>query len=363
MDKEHISINCCIFAKRKKIRMKTRILKICLIVFTSVILIIGGVCWFIYKKINTPNNCTDSFSLYIDEKTTRKDVVSVINEKCNEDAAYWVDKIFEVKKRRVNRYPGFYKITPEMSAWDIYNILALGDNSTANITFNNIRTKEDLAKAICKYINMPADSLYKAICDNDVCKSYGFDTVSIVTMFLPDSYNIFKTTTVKNFLDRMYKEYNNYWNEERLNKAKENKMTPYEITILASIVEEETKKPDEMDIVAGLYINRINKGMLLQSDPTVKFATGDFSLRRILNKHLKIDSPYNTYMYKGLPPGPIRIPSKIAIEKSLNYKKSNYIFMCAKEDFSGYHNFATSLREHNRNAAKYRRELNKRNIK
>lgn len=363
MDKEYISIYCCIFAVCKADIMKKRILKISLIAIASIILIIGGICWAIYNKINTPNNCSESFSLYIDNNTSREDVTDILKVRCNDDIAYWVDKIFEFRNRRVNRYPGFYTISPDMSAMDIYNILALGDNSTTTVTFNNIRGKRELANAICKNLNMPADSLYKAICNNDICKNYGFDTVSIVTMFLPDSYNIYKTTSVKSFLDRMHKEYNSFWNDERLNKAKKINLSPLEITILASIVEEETKKPDEMATVAGLYINRLNIGMPLQSDPTVKFAVGDWELKRILNKHLEVESPYNTYKHKGLPPGPIRIPSKVAIEKSLNYKNSKYLYMCAKEDFSGYHNFATSLREHNRNAAKYRRELNRLKIK
>lgn len=343
--------------------MKKKIIKFTLIVLSVIIILFGGTIWYIYKTVNTPNNCKNTFSLYIDNNSSREDIKLILEKECDNDFAYWVDKIFDIRDRKVNRYPGFYKITPDMSAWEVYNLLALGDNSTTTVTFNNIRTKRELANAICKNLNMPADSLYNAICNNDICKNYGFDTVSIVTMFLPDSYNIFKTTSVKSFLERMKKEYHSFWNEARLNKAKANNMTPFEITILASIVEEETKKSDEMDIVAGLYINRLNKGMLLQSDPTVKFATGDFGLKRILNKHLEIESPYNTYKYKGLPPGPIRIPSKVAIEKSLNYQKSNYIYMCAKEDFSGYHNFATSLREHNINAAKYRRELNRRKIK
>ena len=343
--------------------MKTKYIKVVIIVIVSLLVVAGGIGYYLYHKITTPNNCKETYTLYIDENATLETLCNKLSKSSNENTAYWVEKIFEVKKRKVNRYLGYYNITPQMSAWDIYNLLALGDNSTTTVTFNNIRTKRELADVICKNLNMPADSLYAAICNNDICKSYGFDTVSIVTMFLPDSYNIYKVTSVKKFLDRMNKEYNTYWNEARLNIAKENGMTPYEITILASIVEEETKKTDEMSTVAGLYINRLKIDMPLQSDPTVKFATGDFSLRRILNKHLEIESPYNTYKYKGLPPGPIRIPSKIAIEKSLNYKKSKYLYMCAKEDFSGYHNFATTLREHNNNAAKYRRELNRRKIK
>ncbi len=343
--------------------MKKKYIVISVIILSSLLLIIGGVTLFLYKKITNPSNCNNEYCIYIGNGTTSEDVINTIALNGGEDFAYWVDKVFDIRNRRINRYEGFYKITPQMSVWDIYNLFALGDSSTSIITFNNIRTKKELAYAICKNINMPADTLYKALCDTATCSRYGFDTVTISTMFLPDSYEIFKSTSKDKFLNRMAKEYQQFWNKKRSDKAESIGLTPYEVIILASIVEEETKKVDEMAVVAGLYINRLKRGMLLQSDPTVKFATGDFGLKRILNKHLEIESPYNTYKYVGLPPGPIRIPSKIAIDKVLNYEKSNYLYMCAKEDFSGYHNFATTLSEHNRNAAKYRRELNRLKIK
>jgi UPF0755 protein len=160
----------------------------------------------------------------------------------------------------------------------------------------------------------------------------------------------------------MKKEYNKFWNNERLAKAKEIGLTPEEVSVLASIVGEETNNDDERPIVAGLYLNRLKKKMLLQADPTVKFGLRDFALRRITNRHLSIKSPYNTYKHLGLPPGPIRNPSIKDIESVLNYTKHNYIYMCAKEDFSGTHNFATSLAVHNANARKYQQALTKRII-
>ena len=178
-------------------------------------------------------------------------------------------------------------------------------------------------------------------------------------MLLPDTYDVYWNISAESLLDRMEREYNRYWNDERLEKAHKAGLSPIEVATLASIVEEETNIADEMPIIAGLYINRLRKRIPLQADPTIKFAIGDFGVKRILKKHLRIDSPYNTYKHYGLPPGPIRIASKQAIDAVLNYRKSNYIYMCAKDDLSGRHNFAATLAEHNRNARKYHKALNK----
>jgi UPF0755 protein len=161
----------------------------------------------------------------------------------------------------------------------------------------------------------------------------------------------------------MAKEYKAFWTEDRKNKAHDAGLTQTEVSVLASIVQQESWKLDEMPTIAGVYINRLNKGMLLQADPTVVYAVGDFSLRRVLKKHLLYESPYNTYLHEGLPPGPICIPGPKCIDAVLNYDKHNYIYFCAKEDFSGYHNFARTGAEHERNAARYRQALNKRKIK
>ncbi len=182
-------------------------------------------------------------------------------------------------------------------------------------------------------------------------------------MFIPDTYEFYWTTSAKEFADRMKQEYDRFWNDERKKKAEEIKLKPVEVTTLASIVQAETAKNEELKTIAGLYINRLNRGMFLQADPTVKFAVGDFSLKRILNVHLEVDSPYNTYKNIGLPPGPINFPETSAIDAVLNYEKNNYYYMCAKEDFSGTHNFAATLAEHNRNAAKYRAALDRNKIR
>lgn len=182
-------------------------------------------------------------------------------------------------------------------------------------------------------------------------------------MFIPNTYEVYWDMNVEKLLKRMDKEHKAFWNQSRLAKAEEIGLSPLEVSILASIVEEETAVNDEKPTVAGLYINRLKRGIPLQADPTVKFAVGDFTLKRILHKHLETDSPYNTYKVAGLPPGPIRMPSIIGLNSVLNYQKHDYIYMCAKEDFSGRHNFATNLAQHNANARRYQNALNRRGIK
>lgn len=258
---------------------------------------------------------------------------------------------------------GYYELSPQLSIYKAARKLTAGSETPIRFTFNNLRTKEQLIERIGNVFYMDTDTISALLSDPSVCASYGFDTTTIVALFIPDTYEFYWTVSPRRFLDRMHYYYKLYWNDDRKRLANEAGLSPLEVSILASIVEEETAKTDEMPIVAGLYINRLRRGMLLQADPTVKYAVGDFSLRRILNKHLATDSPYNTYLYAGLPPSPIRIPSKTASEAVLHYTHHNYLYMCAKDDLSGYHAFACTLSEHNRNAAKYHAALNKRNIK
>jgi UPF0755 protein len=182
-------------------------------------------------------------------------------------------------------------------------------------------------------------------------------------MFIPNTYEFYWNTSAEKFVEKMAEEYKNFWNEDRKAKAEKMGLTQSEVSTLASIVEQETQKNDEKARIAGVYINRINIGMPLQADPTVVFAVGDFTIKRVLNSHLRIDSPYNTYLYAGLPPGPICIPSVSSIDGVLNYEKHNYLYFCAKEDFSGYSNFASTLSQHNVNAQKYHRALRKAGIR
>lgn len=252
--------------------------------------------------------------------------------------------------------PGRYHFKTGMNSNQAVNILRAGLQEPVHLTFNNIRTKEQLAGTISHYIE--ADSLsILGLFNPETVREYGFTPENFPVMFIPNTYEFFWTTSAKGFGDRMKTEYNSFWNSDRQAKALELGMSPVDVAILASIVQEETNKKSEKPRIAGVYINRLRKGMLLQADPTVKYAKGDMSLKRILNKFLETDSPYNTYLYPGLPPGPITFPEIQSIDAVLNYEKHNLMYFCAKEDLSGFHNFARTQAEHGRNAARYHAAL------
>ncbi len=252
--------------------------------------------------------------------------------------------------------PGRYHFKTGMNSNQAVNILRAGLQEPVHLTFNNIRTKEQLAGAVSHYIE--ADSLsILGLFNPEMVSEYGFTPENYPVMFIPNTYEFYWTTTAKEFADRMKAEYNSFWNSDRQAKALDLGMSPVEVAILASIVQEETNKKSEKPRVAGVYINRLRKGMLLQADPTVKYAVGNMSLRRILNKHLDTDSPYNTYLYPGLPPGPITFPEIQSIDAVLNYEKHNLMYFCAREDFSGFHNFSRTQAEHERNAVRYHAAL------
>ena len=267
------------------------------------------------------------------------------------------------RKYPENMKSGRYAVDPLMNNNDLLNRLRLGQQTPVRITFNNVRVLSDLSNRLTDPLMIDGDQFFSLLQDVKQCEALGFNTTTVKTMFIPNTYEVYWNISPEKLLERMKREYEAFWTDSRLNKAKELRLSPVEVSILASIVEEETAAPDEYPIVAGLYINRLHKGWKLEADPTVKYAVGDFTLRRILFSHLEVESPYNTYLHYGLPPGPIRIPSIRCIDAVLNYTKHNYMFMCAKDDFSGRHNFAVTLREHNINAERYHSELNKRSIR
>lgn len=259
--------------------------------------------------------------------------------------------------------PGNYAIRPGDSMRDICLRLLSGNQTPVRLVIPSVRTLDRLAGAVGKQLMTDSAAIATILTDHHLIDSLGYTAETFPTLFLPNTYEVYWTMSPEQFIARMKKEHDTFWNTERKKKAQAQGLTPIEVTTLASIVDEETNKNDEKPLVAGLYLNRLKRGMLLQADPTVKFAHGKFDLRRILLAHLTIDSPYNTYKYAGLPPGPIRIPSIAAIESVLNPAKHSYIYMCAKEDFSGYHNFASTLGQHNANARRYQQALNQRGIK
>ena len=263
--------------------------------------------------------------------------------------------------RRVK--PGNYAVRPGDSMRDICLRLLSGNQTPVKLVVPSVRTLDRLAGAVGKQLMTDSASVMKVLTDKLLLDSLGYTVATAPCIFIPNTYEVYWTMTPEQFVARMIKENKRYWTPARLAKAKKQGLTPNEVMTLASIVDEETAKEDEKPMVAALYLNRLKRGMLLQADPTVKFALGEFELRRILYAHLQTDSPYNTYKYAGLPPGPIRIPSMTAIESVLNPAKHSYIYMCAKEDFSGYHNFASTLTQHNANARRYQQALNKLGIR
>ncbi len=258
---------------------------------------------------------------------------------------------------------GAFKVKKGDSPYKVMRLLRSGDESGVRFTFNNVRTKDEFATRFARKFMVEKDSLLAALNDSALCAKYGRTTENITGMLSPDSYEFFWDITPEQLLDRFNEFNNRFWNEERTAKAKALGLSPIDLEIIASITEEETIKSDERGKVARLYINRVQRGMQLQADPTVKFALGDFSLKRINFAMCRTESPYNTYVIPGLPPGPIRLPEKATIDAALNSEPHDFVFMCAKEDFSGYHNFAKTAAEHGENARRYQNALNQRGIK
>lgn len=250
-----------------------------------------------------------------------------------------------------------------MNIKQILETLAHGKQSAVRFHLRHVRTQEDLIGRMTGKLMMKPEELSSLLADSAFCDSLGFDSHSIRSLFLPETYEVDWDIRPKDLVLRLKRYYDRYWTAERRSLADSLGLTPIQVSIIASIVEEESGKADEYPQIAGLYIRRLREGMLLQADPTVKFAMGDFSIRRILNVHLQTDSPYNTYKNEGLPPGPIRLPHTATMDSVLRADRDGYLYMCAKEDFSGRHRFAHTYAEHQRNAALYRKALNERGIK
>ena len=350
---------------KKKSQNNSLIKRVLIIIFgiTAVVCVVGGI--FAYAL----------FSSNINIEKDKKEFLLVYENDCYDDI---IDKLvskqivkskktFEIASWLLNNKKQFksgrYQITSEMNNLTLVRNIMYGRQTPISISFNNVRTKDVLAERLTKKLKISEEEFLAELYSEQTLKTLGFNKNTVISLFIPNTYEVYWDITAEELIERMKKEYDLFWNEERTAKLLDVGLSKEEVSTLASIVEEETRKKDKQPVVAGLYLNRIHKNIPLQADPTVKFAVQDFSLRRIYKKHLEYDSPYNTYMYAGLPPGPIRVPSIQAIDAVLNFVNHDYIYMCAKEDFSGYHNFATSYKEHQENAERYRRALNKRGIK
>ncbi|MDL2277618.1 endolytic transglycosylase MltG [Parabacteroides sp. OttesenSCG-928-G07] len=336
-----------------------------LAVILGVLLLLAGlVSWYAYRLLWSPNfNAGKTVYVYVDE---RKDFTDLSRQLTDSAVCLNIETFKQLAQ--FLEYPsamrtGRYAVTSGMTNLELLNVLRRGQQTATRITFNNVRFLEDLAERFDEQLMLSKESLFALWNDSAYCASLGFNRETLKAFFIPNTYEVYWNISAEGLMQRMQREYDNFWTDDKKGKAKAIGLTPLEVATLASIVEEETAVLDEYPVVAGLYINRLKRGMLLQADPTVKYAVGDFALQRILFVHLEIDSPYNTYKYAGLPPAPLRIPSIQGLNAVLNYTHHNYLYMVAKEDFSGRHNFSVTLAEHNRHADRYRAELNRRNIR
>lgn len=352
-------------AKRKNRRIPLW-LKV-IISFAVIIMLMGGLAFHkVYKAMYQTNvylGERKNMHLYIHTGSTFDDVKKDLIQKgvlINPNTFEW---LADKKNYSNNVKAGRYLIKANMGNNDLINLLRSGQQDPVKLTFNNLRTKQQLAGAMAKQLEADSLSIITLLNNPQETSKYGLTPETSVLLFLPNTYEFFWNTSASQLFTRMQREYENFWNQDRLAKAEKMGLSTIKVSILASIVQMETNKKDEMSRIAGVYINRLRINMPLQADPSVVFAIGDFSIKRVLNRHLEYDSPYNTYKYPGLPPGPIALPEPYTIDRVLNYEKHDYLFFCAKDDFSGYHVFARNYSQHLANARKYQQALNRRNIK
>lgn len=320
----------------------------------AVILIIGIICGFSLLNKKVRNN--ESVSLYIYPSENYENVLEKLEKNGVIEKNERAFSIFsKVKKLENNIKSGHYVIEPKTSQVDLVRTLANGLQTPVKLVINKVRLKQDFAKKIANQLMLSENDILLAI-DNRENSQNLFDNI------VCNTYEVYWNISAEKLLERLEKEANKWW-ENQSNQLEKIGLSRHEVVVLASIVEEETNKNEEKPTIAGVYINRLEKDMLLQADPTVKYAVGDFTIKRVMYKHLQTESPYNTYLNKGIPPTAICLPNVSSLKAVLNYQKHNYMFFCAKEDFSGYHNFATTPNEHYRNAEKYKNALNKLGIK
>lgn len=340
-----------------------KLTKIILVLLAVLLFAGGGIAGLIYYYLFAPQfHPEQTVYIYIDRDDTVDSVYHKVKSIGNPNAFAGFHRMAEYKKYPQRIRTGRYAIKPGDDAYHLYQRLAGGFQTPTRLTIGSVRTVDRLARNAGNQLMIDSTEIASRLFDKSYIESIGYNAETLPGLFIPNTYEVYWNLTVDEFLKRMIQEHNRFWNQDRLKKAEAIGMTPQQVCTLASIVDEETNANEEKATVAGLYINRLLRGMLLQADPTVKFAWQDFELRRILFKHLEIDSPYNTYKYAGLPPGPIRIPTIAGIDAVLNYERHSFLYMTAKEDFSGRHNFATTLSQHNINARKYHDALNKRKI-
>ena len=334
-------------------------LLLCLVLF-----VVGFFGWRVWKDVFGPGPHFGNGDriLLIPTGSTFDQVVDSLklDDILNDERAF---RMLAKRKKYVGRVkPGRYRIKSGTSLNDLVNKLRSGEQDPVRITFTNIHTLPQLAGQVAKYLEVDSLAMIRAIRDPVTVDRLGFRPETMISLFIPNTYEFWWTDSPGTFIERMSKEYKRFWGDDRSAKAKAINLAHSEVSTLASIVQAETAKPDEAPIIAGVYLNRLRIGMPLQADPTLKFALGQDTLQRLLTTDLTIDSPYNTYTHTGLPPGPINLPEPRYIDAVLDAQKNDYIYFCAREDLSGYSNFAKTYDQHLVNARRYQRALNARGI-
>ena len=331
-------------------------------IFSFVAILLAGIAVGVWGVISFKGNAVvKAKELYVSRNTTYEQMIDSLQPSIKHHFAFnlYAQRLDLAKSYKV----GHYEVKDGMNVIEVVRMLKLGLQTPVNVTMNNVKIPAQLAGKLAKQLEADSVELVSVLTDKALAKKYGFDNpLTMFSIFLPNTYEFYWTVKPEEFVDRMYKEYKRFWTEERDAKRKRSGLSRVEVATLASIVYEETRKVDEMPRVAGVYINRLKKGMPLQADPTIKYAMQEFGLRRILKSYLKTPSPYNTYINKGLPPSPICMPSVEAIDAVLNFEKHEYLYFCARHTFDGYHNFAKTYSAHLQNAKLYQSELNKRKI-
>ncbi len=326
----------------------------------GLLLVIGLTCYYFFSSVSTVK---ETHYIYIDEDDTQDSVIAKIKPVASPAGMAGLQTLFRHADYDEQIKTGRYAIKPGESAVTIYRHLKNGLQESLKLTVPESRTMDWLASYLGKKLMIDSAAIASALYSQETCSKYGYDTCTIAAMFVPNTYEVYWNVSLDGLLERMQKEHDRFWNGDRTAKAAQRSLTPNEVATLASIIDEETANTAEKPMIAGMYINRLKQNMPLQADPTIKFALKDFALKRIYNNMLKINSPYNTYVNEGLPPGPIKIASIKGIDAVLNAVDHEYLYMCAKEDFSGTHNFAKTYSEHLKNAAKYTKALNEKGIK
>ena len=327
------------------------------------LLIISALLSLTACSLNKPVSECPDYRIYIYPTDTRQTVIQSIQDANPQARTKALDFLLKHRDYDTHIHTGCYTVKSGANPKQVADMLLGGAQTPVRLTINSTRTVGQMAHAISSQIMLDSAQVSSVLTDAHLLDSLGYSPATVYCMIIPNTYEVYWNISGKALISRLVKERDRFWTDSRKAKARQAGLTEQDVMTLASIIEEETSMTTELPIVAGLYINRLKRKMLLQSDPTVIYALGGERPKRVLKAHLEVDSPYNTYKYAGLPPAPIRFAGTQSIDAVLNYTKHNYLYMCAKEDFSGYHNFATTLSQHNANAARYQRALSRAGIR